>query len=160
MTNSTLQKQFIQTGGAFAGLAVIMGAFGSHALKDVLEPVNLEIYETGVRYQFYHALALLAIGFGLRRVKDDVAKIVFAAFVIGVVLFSGSLYLLSTSRLWAEQKIRWFGAITPVGGVSFIIGWAYLVWKGYKAGTQSQSANQIQEMHRRKPAQSSGNGGQ
>lgn len=155
MTNSTLQKQFIQTGGAFAGLAVIIGAFGAHGLKDVLEPVNLDLYETGVKYQFYHALALLVLGFGLRRVKDDVAKVIFASFVIGIVLFSGSLYLLSTSRLWAEQKIRWFGGITPVGGVSFVIGWVYLVWKGYKQGTQSQSAQKIQEMHRRKPQPSS-----
>jgi uncharacterized membrane protein YgdD (TMEM256/DUF423 family) len=150
MTNSTLQKQLIQAGAAFGGLAVIAGAFGSHGLKDVLEPVNMDIFETAVRYQFYHAFALLIIGFGMRRVKENVAKITFTSFIIGIILFCGSLYLLSTSRLWAGTKLRWFGAVAPVGGVSFVIGWAYLCFRGYKPSTHSHSAQQIQEMHKRK----------
>lgn len=150
MTNSTLQKQLIQAGAAFAGLAVIAGAFGSHGLKDVIEPVNMEIYETAVRYQFYHAFALLLVGFGMRRLHEQAIKVSFASFVIGIILFCGSLYLLSTSRLWAGTKLRWFGAVAPVGGISFVVGWFYLVYKGYKPSSHSQSAEQIKEMHKRK----------
>ena len=150
MTNSTLQKQIIQAGAAFAGIAVILGAFGSHGLKDTLEPVNLEIYETAVTYQFYHALALLIVGFGIRRMKENVARVCFVFFVIGIIFFSGSLYLLATSRLWAGVKLRWFGALAPVGGLSFVVGWFYLLFKGYKADTHSRPAEQIKEMHKRK----------
>lgn len=150
MTNSTLQKQLIQAGAAFAGLAVIAGAFGAHAVKEKIDPLNLDIYNTAVEYQFYHAFALLVMGFGSRRLKEQAVKTSFTLFVIGIILFSGSLYLLSTSTIWAKERISWFGAITPVGGVSFVVGWAYLALKGYKPSSHSDSAMKIQEMHKRK----------
>jgi uncharacterized membrane protein YgdD (TMEM256/DUF423 family) len=150
MTNSTLQKQLIQSGAAFAALAVIAGAFGSHAIKEKLDSVNYDIYQTAVEYQFYHALALFAIGVGMRRIKENVAKVAFTLFVLGIIFFSGSLYLLSTSMLWAKERIGWFGIVAPVGGVSFVVGWAYLAWMGFKPSTSSHSAEKVQEMQRRK----------
>lgn len=150
MTNSTLQKQLIQTGAAFAALAVTAGAFGSHAVKEKLDAVNYDIYQTAVEYQFYHALALFAIGVGMRRIKDNVAKVAFTLFVLGIIFFSGSLYLLSTSMIWAKERIGWFGVVAPVGGVSFVVGWAYLALMGFKPSTSSQSAEKVKEMQRRK----------
>jgi len=150
MTNSTLQKQLFQIGAAFAGLAVVAGAFGSHAIKEKLDSVNYEIYQTAVSYQFYHAFALFAIGLGMRRIKENIAKVALTLFVLGIIFFSGSLYLLSTSTIWASGRLDWFGMIAPFGGVSFVAGWAYLAIQGYKPSESSNSAEKVKEMQRRK----------
>lgn len=151
MTNSTLQRQFIQTGSAFAGLAVIAGAFGSHLLKELIDGNDRNMFEIAVRYQFYHALAMLAIGLGLRRIQDSVARICLAFFIIGIFLFSGCLYLQSTSMVWAGERIKWFGTVVPFGGLSFIIGWFYLTWKGYKpSSSESESSKKVMQMQKRK----------
>lgn len=104
---------------ALSGLSgVAMGAFGAHALKAVLSPEMLAVYQTGVNYQMWHALALL--GVGLARLQFPDAKLLHWAgvlMVIGILLFSGSLYTL------AVLDLKWLGMITPVGGVSFIIAW-------------------------------------
>lgn len=153
MTNSTLQRNMIQAGAAFAGVAVILGALGSHELKNVLNEADKLTFETAVKYHFYHALGLLAIGYGARRLKDNVGKTVFTLFVVGIILFSGSLYLLSTSKLWAEDRIEWLGAIAPLGGVSLVAGWFYLALKGYKPSSseETRSGRKVMEMQRRKP---------
>ena len=107
--------------GAVAGLiAVAFGAFGAHALREKLTPEMLAVFETGVRYQMYHALALLLTAALLP--KTTGAAIVYAGwlFVAGIVLFSGSLYLL------AVTGITILGAVTPIGGVAFLAGWALL----------------------------------
>ena len=99
------------------------GAFGSHALRGQLRDRALEIFETGVRYQMYHALALLAVGILLSRATEPIPStlsIAGFAFIAGIVIFSGSLYALSLSN------IKWLGAITPIGGVFFMAGWACL----------------------------------
>lgn len=155
MTNSTLQKNMIQAGAVFAGLAVIFGALAAHEMKNVLNDSDLAVFETAVKYNFYHALALLAIGYGARRLKENVGKTVFALFVVGIILFSGSLYLLATSKLWAEDRIEWLGAIAPLGGVSFVAGWFYLAFKGYKPSSseETRSGKKVMEMQRRKPVQ-------
>jgi len=107
-------------GAGFAGLAVAAGAFGAHLLKPVLDTAMLGVFETAVRYQMYHALGLCIVaGMGER---DQRLPIVGWLFVVGIVLFSGSLYLLSLSG------IRWVGALTPLGGAAFMAGWAVLAW--------------------------------
>ena len=107
-------------GAGFAGLAVAAGAFGAHLLKPVLDTAMLGVFETAVRYQMYHALGLcIVVGMGER---DQRLPIVGWLFVVGIVLFSGSLYLLSLSG------IRWVGALTPLGGAAFMAGWAVLAW--------------------------------
>ena len=108
--------------GIFGGLGVAFGAFGAHALRDRLSEDKQVTFETGVRYQMYHALALflvsLAAGFG----PDSIwLRLAGWLFVAGILLFSGSLYLLVTTGK------RWLGAVTPFGGLAFIAGWACLV---------------------------------
>ena len=110
-------------------LAVALGAFGAHALRYRLSADLLDVFETGARYEMYHALALLAVGLLLRRFSTGGSPWLSAAgwlFLAGTVLFSGSLYALALSG------VRWLGAITPLGGVAFLAGWAVLaigVWR-------------------------------
>lgn len=110
------------TAGAIAGfLAVALGAFGAHALKSRLSADILNIFEVGVRYHFYHALALLAVAWACSRWPGSLAVASGWLFITGIVIFSGSLYLLAFSGL------RWFGAITPIGGLAFLAGWLCLL---------------------------------
>jgi uncharacterized membrane protein YgdD (TMEM256/DUF423 family) len=116
------------TFGALSGLcAVAAGAFGAHALRDRLSADMLATFETGARYQMYHALALLVAAWAITRWPGPLTTAAGWLFVIGTLIFSGSLYLLSLTGL------RWLGAITPLGGVAFISGWLLLAvaaWRG------------------------------
>ena len=114
-------------GALFAGLGVVLGAFGAHALKDRLTPELLAIFETGVRYQMYHALGLLAVAWAQQRWPTSQASTAGWCFTLGILIFSGSLYALALSG------VRWLGAVTPLGGVAFIVGWALLAWSAFKA---------------------------
>ena len=117
-----MAKFFLSIAAILAGLSVAGGAFASHALKNNLSDRALAIFETGSKYQMYHALALLVVGLLLSRSEGASTLLNTAglAFLAGVVLFSGSLYALSLSG------IKWLGAITPVGGVAFLVGWGCL----------------------------------
>ena len=123
MPHAEFHRWSIVAGAGFALLAVAVGAFAAHGLKSVLSPYALGLVETAARYQMYHALALLLVG--ALQMSPLVAprwlKIAALAFVIGIVVFSGSLYALALSGvgLW--------GAVTPVGGTAFILGWAALM---------------------------------
>lgn len=114
-------------GAAFGGTAVALGAFGAHALRARLDSRALEIYETGVRYQMYHAFALFAAAWLLSR--NAPAGGAAWAFVIGIAFFSGSLYLMALTG-WA-----WLGPVTPLGGLAFLTGWALLVRAAMKLGS-------------------------
>lgn len=116
-------RVFLQIGALSAGLAVAAGAFGAHALRAKLEPRMLEVFETAARYQMYHALALLVVGWMASRTPLGATGAVHASgwlFVAGTLLFSGSLYAMTFTG------IRALGAITPLGGVCFIAGWIAL----------------------------------
>ena len=120
------QRVTLLTGIAMATLAVAIGAFGAHGLKDILAQNNREeTFELAVRYQFYHAFALLFTGMLMGQYLSPAAKYAALCFTAGIVLFSGSLYLLSLSG------ITMFGAVTPFGGLLFIIGWVLLFWTVY-----------------------------
>ncbi|WP_192350606.1 DUF423 domain-containing protein [Algoriphagus sp. Y33] len=113
-------KQVIRTAAVLGMLAVGIGAFGAHGLKEILaETGRAETFETGVKYHFYHSLAIFLIGI-LALIKPEWKKLNTAAIlmVVGILIFSGSLYALSLTG------ISWLGAITPLGGVAFIAGWA------------------------------------
>lgn len=101
-------------------LAVALGAFGAHGLKNKLSPEMLAVFETGVRYQFYHALGLLFVGW--LSTFQPRANTAGWAFVLGIFIFSGSLYVLSLTG------VRSWGAVAPFGGLSFLIGWSILVF--------------------------------
>ena len=119
-------KVFAIIGAIGALLSVAFGAFGAHALRNTLSPAMQDTFETGVRYQMYHSLALFVVAWSIDRFGPALFTPAGWFFIAGIVIFSGSLYILTISGM------KWLGAITPIGGVSFIIGWgmlAYAYWK-------------------------------
>jgi uncharacterized membrane protein YgdD (TMEM256/DUF423 family) len=111
----------LTTGAILAGLGVAAGALGSHALRGILLPEQLAVFETAVRYQMYHALALIATGILMAGAEGRASRLfryASIAFTAGIMLFSGSLYLLTLSGM------RWPGIVTPGGGLCFLAGWA------------------------------------
>lgn len=115
-----MDKAFALVGAVSALIAVAAGAFGAHALRTRLAPDLLAVFETGTRYQMYHALALFAVAWAASRWPGTPVRAAGWLFIGGTVLFSGSLYLL------ALTDTRWLGAITPVGGLLFLAGWIAL----------------------------------
>lgn len=107
--------------GLLGFLSVALGAFGAHGLKAILSPEDLTIFQTGVTYQFTHTLAYGLCALAMPESKSRTWAMRF--FLIGILIFSGSLYLLVLTQM------RWLGAITPIGGVSFLIGWGCLIFK-------------------------------
>ena len=119
--------RIVQTIAALAGAtAVVLGAFGAHALRDSLDEHALATWHTAVDYQFWHALALLGVGLLARERVTTFLRVAAIAFLVGLVLFCGSLYLLA---LGAPRGI---GAITPLGGLAFIVGWLALAMHAYR----------------------------
>ncbi len=110
-------KKVAVTGAILSGLAVAMGAFGAHALKDVLTPERLETYKTAVSYMAWHSLALFVVGFLLSKTKERLFRTAAITLLVGMLLFSGSLFAL------VSTDVPLFGAITPLGGVLFILSW-------------------------------------
>jgi uncharacterized membrane protein YgdD (TMEM256/DUF423 family) len=113
---------FIRLACIFAATAVILGAFGAHALKNVLSESSLKSFQTGVQYQMYHAFALLGVGILQQFVEHRALKWSGYFFTAGILCFSGSLYLLTLLGL------RWLGPITPIGGIFFVMGWLSLLF--------------------------------
>lgn len=118
-----MERRVFVAGSILAGLGVVFGALGAHALKSSLSPQLLMTFETGVRYQMYHGLGLLALAWAISRWPER--RLVPAVWLLlaGTVVFSGSLYLLVLTGA------RWLGAITPFGGVAFVAGWGFAAWR-------------------------------
>jgi uncharacterized membrane protein YgdD (TMEM256/DUF423 family) len=123
-----MDRLFFVFGAASGCIAVAAGAFGAHALRARLAPEMLAVFETGARYQMYHALGLLAVAWAATRWPGTAAQWSGWLFVVGTVLFSGSLYALALSGA------RWLGAITPLGGVALLTGWICLLVAALKGG--------------------------
>lgn len=117
-----MDRFFFIAGSISAFLGVALGAFAAHGLKTKLSPEMFDIFEVGGRYHMYHALALLAVAWASSRWPVGSVTAAGWLFLIGTIIFSGSLYLLSLTGL------RWLGAITPIGGLAFLIGWILLAW--------------------------------
>jgi len=117
-----VDRTFLALGAVSAALAVGLGAFAAHGLRGRLGPDALTTFETGARYHMYHALGLLAVAWAASRWPGGATAAAGWLFVAGTVLFSGSLYLLSVTGQ------RWLGAVTPLGGLAFILGWLALAW--------------------------------
>jgi uncharacterized membrane protein YgdD (TMEM256/DUF423 family) len=115
-----MDRLFVMLGAASGFIAVAAGAFGAHALRSRLDPDLLAVFETAARYQMYHALALLAVAWVAARCPGPLPHWAGWLFVVGTVLFSGSLYALALSG------VRWLGAVTPLGGAAFLAGWICL----------------------------------
>lgn len=123
-----MDRLFAILGAASAFVSVAAGAFGAHALRGRLSPDSLATFETAAKYEMYHALALLAVAWAVTRWPGTLTYWAGWLFVIGTVLFSGSLYALALSGT------RWLGAITPFGGVAFLAGWICLGFAAIRAG--------------------------
>lgn len=115
------------SGAVCSALAVILGAFGAHALKPLLDASQMRSYETAVMYQFYHSFALLIAGIAYYILPVKALKIAAALFVTGIILFSGSLYLITLLKFNGDVGLRGIGIITPIGGVCFILGWVSFI---------------------------------
>jgi Uncharacterized small membrane protein len=122
-----MYKPALISGSVLAALAVVIGAFGAHALKEKLGPELLPVFETGVKYQFYHSFALLATGLAFMAYPHKQLKMATLFFVIGIVLFSGSLYVLALMKANNQVGLKGFGILTPIGGLFFILGWLMLL---------------------------------
>ena len=122
-----MAKHFLGIGTILAGLAVILGAFGAHMLENMVSVDRLATFETGVQYQMYHALALILVGW-ISRNSEEQLQTVGYCFLAGILIFSGSLYLLVLT------DTGWLGAITPIGGLAFIAGWLIWALKSFKKG--------------------------
>ncbi|MGH7468453.1 MAG: DUF423 domain-containing protein [Longimicrobiales bacterium] len=114
-------RGFFALGALFALLAVAAGAFGAHALRARLAPDRLELFELAARYQMYHGLALIAVAWATDKFPGGASRASGWLFVLGILIFCGSIYAL------AFGAPRWLGAITPFGGVSFLLGWLMLI---------------------------------
>lgn len=122
-----MARVFFILGALSAFIGVAAGAFGAHGLKSRISAEMLAIFEVGVRYQMYHAFALIAAAWAQTKWPSSIVIMGGWFFVIGTILFSGSLYLLSLS------SVRWLGAITPLGGLAFLAGWICVAWGAWRA---------------------------
>lgn len=134
MTGRSSAQRFLTLGSILAGLGVAAGAFGAHALKDILDPPMLQVFETATRYVMYHAFGLCIVSWAIDRYPEQRLEKSGWLFLIGILLFSGSLYVVSLAG------IRWMGAVTPIGGLAFMTGWLLLAW-GVWRDARARSVN-------------------
>lgn len=120
-----MNKRIILTAASFGVLAVILGAFGAHGLKNIIASNQLETWQKGVEYQFYHTFAILYLS-TFARYKNKLIALSFLFFTLGILLFSGSLYLLAIKDAYGLSFAQFLGPVTSIGGLCFIIGWVCL----------------------------------
>lgn len=121
-----MHKKYIAIGSALAAIAVALGAFGAHGLKKIVPSETVQTFQTGVQYQMYHALALLLTGLVYEKSSQKFARTAGILFLLGIILFSGSLYVLTAGKAAETAALDRAGIITPVGGLAFIGGWLFL----------------------------------
>jgi uncharacterized membrane protein YgdD (TMEM256/DUF423 family) len=127
-----MYRKFLITGFSFAALSVIIGAFAAHGLEDNLKTglmteKDLKVFDTGARYQMYHAFAIIICGILAKLFGENkLLKVSGILFISGIIFFSGSLYLLSTAKILGIENWKWLGPITPIGGLCFITAWILL----------------------------------
>lgn len=126
-----MNKRIILTASFFGVVAVLLGAFGAHGLKALIDAPSLEIWQKGVDYQFYHTFALLYLS-TFARYRNKLINIAYFCFTFGIVLFSGSLYLLATRSISHLDFTAFIGPLTPIGGLLFVLGWIMLFFAAFK----------------------------
>jgi uncharacterized membrane protein YgdD (TMEM256/DUF423 family) len=124
-----MNKNFLSVAALLGALSVVLGAFAAHKLRDIAGPDTVAIFETGVRYQFYHVFALFLVALLSEKFSNKWMIWAGNCFITGIILFSGSLYLLTALRIAESTHLMLAGVITPVGGLFFIAGWVFL-WVG------------------------------
>ena len=128
-----MNKNFLITGAILGALSVALGAFAAHGLKEHLSPYALDIFGKGVTYQFYHAFAILITGILWQQFANKQIRLAFIFFLVGIILFSGSLYLMAALIGNGDSVGLPIGIVTPFGGVSFILGWIFLLLGVYRS---------------------------
>jgi uncharacterized membrane protein YgdD (TMEM256/DUF423 family) len=123
----------LMAGSFFGALAVALGAFGAHSLKKIVPPETVATFQTGVQYQMYHAIVLLVIGFLAQKADASLLKWAGICMIAGILLFSGSLYILTLLKAKNAVGLSGIGIITPFGGLFFIAGWLLLFFAVYKS---------------------------
>jgi uncharacterized membrane protein YgdD (TMEM256/DUF423 family) len=121
-----MSKSFLLIGAILGAISVVLGAFAAHGLRKIVPPESVTTFETGVRYQFYHTFALLILAILMERFPGSLMNWAGYCFIIGILLFSGSLYLLAVLRTSETVGVNSVGLITPIGGLFFIAGWILL----------------------------------
>lgn len=121
-----MHKGFIKIAALLGALSVALGAFAAHTLKGSISDYALEIFETSVKYQFYHVFGLLAVGIIYKEFPGKILIWSGRLFIAGIILFSGSLYILAAIKAAVKPGYNWIGAVTPLGGLCFILGWIFL----------------------------------
>ena len=124
-----MNKSFLSVAALLGALSVVLGAFAAHKLKQIAAPETVAVFETGVRYQFYHVFALLMVALLSEKFSNRWMIWAGNCFITGIILFSGSLYLMTALKIAESTHGRLVGVITPVGGLFFIAGWIFL-WLG------------------------------
>jgi len=120
-------KNIVVTASILAAITIAIGAFGAHGLKQLVDAKSVATFENGVRYQMYHCLAILVLGLA-PIIPEKIKKTVFWFFILGILLFSGSIYLLALNAILPFNSAK-IGFITPIGGLLFIIGWIWFAFK-------------------------------
>ncbi|TNE79331.1 MAG: DUF423 domain-containing protein [Bacteroidetes bacterium] len=131
-------EQLRKISALILALAVGLGAFGAHGLKPHLAPEDMEVFKTANFYHFIHGIALLLLAALAKSMHRKHVKVTSILFLVGIALFSGSLYLLSISETLFGERITWLGMITPLGGVGFILGWLFFAFSSHKKGHYSK----------------------
>ena len=134
------QKNLLIVSGISGALCVALGAMGAHALKEKIPAENLQTFETAVRYHFYHTLSLVVLSYMIKSNPSKFLKYSSILFITGIILFSFSLYFLALRPLMGidNEEMKWIGAITPFGGLSFIMAWLMLTFAAIKSTTNSK----------------------
>src|SRR5882724_3909693 len=127
-----MNRNFLSIAALLGALSVVLGAFAAHKLKEIVSPDAVAVFETGVRYQFYHVFALLLVALLSEKFSNKWMVWAGNCFITGIILFSGSLYLLTALKAAESLHLKFVGIITPVGGLFFIAGWLFL-WIGVTA---------------------------
>lgn len=127
-----MHKGFLKTAAVLAAISVALGAFAAHGLKDMISLRAIAIFETAVRYQFYHVFALFVVAILYKDFSRKLLKYAGWCFMAGIILFSGSLYALTAVEGMVMPGYQWIGAITPFGGLFFIIGWILVLVSAFQ----------------------------
>jgi uncharacterized membrane protein YgdD (TMEM256/DUF423 family) len=123
-----MHKKFFTLAAILGVLAVAIGAFGAHKLKEYLKPADIEVFNTGVQYHFYHTIGIFIAAFLYKIYHHGSFKWAAILFALGILFFSGSLYIMKLTAAGSGGEVKWLGAITPIGGVAFIAGWASIAF--------------------------------